>query len=319
MVLGRNVPVRILHRAEHVQAPGRALLEIWRAAAHAELRATRDRFRAVLFLAVERAHLPIVPSRTRLDDFELRIEREGHPRVLEGDVSIGLRVVHFGHDLVDPGGREGGIVLDHVSPVGIGPDGVVLVEAADDEHSVVWQRSRRRVPARVLLVGWVRRLGTLLVARIAVVVERRIRVAREQSAAEGVVRPVPAGARLAALHPRFALRVEDVDLVQPVVALHVMAAEHVHPPIGQRHARIAVGVIEHAALVADLLERRPVHGEVCLVEQRRVQLAAVLERVGVAKVEQQLPFHRAVRGDARRYALAQPLPHPIAAVGESLK
>jgi len=33
VVLGRNVPVRILHRAKHVQAPGRALLEIWRAAA----------------------------------------------------------------------------------------------------------------------------------------------------------------------------------------------------------------------------------------------------------------------------------------------
>src|SRR6267143_2241422 len=70
VVLGRNVPVRILHRAKHVQAPGRALGKIWRAAAHAELRAARDRFRAVLDLAVERAHLPIVPSRTRLDYFE---------------------------------------------------------------------------------------------------------------------------------------------------------------------------------------------------------------------------------------------------------
>jgi len=202
---------------------------------------------------------------------------------------------------------------------GSGPDRVVLVEAADDEHPVVGQRTRRRIPARVLLVGWVRRLGTLLVARIAVVVERRIRVAREQRAAERVVRPVPTGTRLASLHPCFLLRVEDVDLAQPVVALHVVAAEHVHPPIGERHARVAVGVVEHAALVADLLERGPVHGEVCLVEQRRVQLAAALERVGVADVEQQLPFHRAVRGDARRYALAQPLSQPIAAVGESLK
>ena len=50
-----------------------------------------------------------------------------------------------------------------------------------------------------------------------------------------------------------------------------------------------------------------------------MELAAVLEGVGVADVEQQLPFHRANRLDARRHALAQALAHQIAAVGEPLE
>jgi hypothetical protein len=50
-----------------------------------------------------------------------------------------------------------------------------------------------------------------------------------------------------------------------------------------------------------------------------MELAAVLERVGVADVEQQLPFHRAIRPDARRHGLAQALPQQIAAVGQPLK
>ena len=50
-----------------------------------------------------------------------------------------------------------------------------------------------------------------------------------------------------------------------------------------------------------------------------MELAAVLERVRMADVEQQLPLHRAIGDDARRHALAQALPHQVAAVGESLE
>src|SRR3989442_988075 len=50
-----------------------------------------------------------------------------------------------------------------------------------------------------------------------------------------------------------------------------------------------------------------------------MELAAVLEGVGVVDVEQQLPFHRANRPDSRRHALAQALAHQIAAVGEPLE
>src|SRR2546430_11580973 len=48
---------------------------------------------------------------------------------------------------------------------------------------------------------------------------------------------------------------------------------------------------------------RTVHGEVGLIQQGRMELAAVLEGVGVADVEQQLPFHRAIRPNSRRHAL----------------
>jgi len=55
---------------------------------------------------------------------------------------IGLRVVHLRNDLIDTAGGEGRVRLAAVlaafrNPVGIGADGVVLVEAADDEHGVV--------------------------------------------------------------------------------------------------------------------------------------------------------------------------------------
>jgi len=98
-----------------------------------------------------------------------------------------------------------------------------------------------------------------------------------------------------------------------------VAAEDVDPSVGERRARIAISVVEHALRIAVLRKGRPVHGEVGLVQQGGVELAAVLEGVGVADVEQQLPFHRANRLDARRHALAQALAHQIAAVGEPLE
>ena len=98
--------------------------------------------------------------------------------------------------------------------------------------------------------------------------------------------PVRSRARLGSLDPSLDLRVEDVDLVQPVVALHVVTAEDVDAPVRQGHPRVAVHVVEHALRIAVLRERCPVHGEVGLVEQGCMELAAVLERVGVADVEQ---------------------------------
>ena len=291
MVLCGNVPVGVLQRAENIQAPGRPLGKARIASPDAELGATGDELVAIIHLAVERAHLPVVPPRARLDDLELRVEREGHARVLQRDVSVGLRVVHFRDDLVHPAGGEGRVRLGHVpsalgNPVGIGSHGVVLVEATDHEHRVVRQRDGRRIPACVLLVGGVRGLGALLISRIAVVIERCVRVAGEQLPAERIPVPVRSRARLGSLDPSFDLRVEDVDLVQPVVALHVVTAEDVDAAVGQGHPGVAVHVVEHAFRVAILLEGRPVHGEVGLVEQGCMELAAVLERVGVADVEQ---------------------------------
>ena len=50
-----------------------------------------------------------------------------------------------------------------------------------------------------------------------------------------------------------------------------------------------------------------------------MELARVLEGIGMEGIEQQLPLHRAVRDDARRHTLAQPLPHQVTAIGESLE
>src|SRR3989475_2069841 len=172
------------------------------------------------------------------------------------------------------------------NPVGIGSHGVVLIEPADHEHRVVRQRDGRRIPACVLLVGGVGGLGALLISRIAVVIERSVRVTGEQLPAERIPVPIRSRARLGSLDPSLDLRVEDVDLVQPVVALHVVTAEDVDAPVGQGHPRVAVHVVEHALRIAVLRERGPVHGEVGLVEQGRMELPAVLERVGVADVEQ---------------------------------
>ncbi len=273
---------------------------------------------------IQRADLPIFPARARLDDLELRIEREGHPRILQRHVSIGPRIVDLGDDLVDAARGESGVRLAHVltalrDPVGIGWYGVVLVEAAHDQHGVVGQRDGRGIPAGVLLVRRFGRLGALLVSRIAVLVELGVGVAREELPPERVLAPIGASARLRPLDPGFGLRIEDVDLVQAVVALHVVAAEDVDASVGQGRARIAVHVVEHALRIAILRERRAVHGEVGLVEQARVELARGLERVGMTDVEEQLPFHGAVRLDARRDALAQPLPHQVAAIREPLE
>src|SRR5207237_9578188 len=80
---------------------------------------------------------------------------------------------------------ERGVGLAYLWPplrpaVGIGWYRIVLVEAADHEDHVVRQRDRRRVPARVLLVGGFRGLSALLIARIAALEELRVRVAREK-------------------------------------------------------------------------------------------------------------------------------------------
>ena len=50
-----------------------------------------------------------------------------------------------------------------------------------------------------------------------------------------------------------------------------------------------------------------------------MKLAAILERMRMIDVEQQLPLHRPICDDPRRHALAEALPHPISAVGQPLK
>ena len=202
----------------------------------------------------------------------------------------------------------------------IGRDGVVLIEAADDQHLIVRHRNRRGIPAARTSDPTVRRAacsadrGDRSPDRTAHRDLRRTALRRTGSFAQLLAR-----ARLRRVHPGLGLGVEDVHLVQAVVALHVVTAEDVDASIGQRDARVAVGVVEHPLRVAVFGERGAVHGEVVLVEQRRVELPAVGERVGMIDVEQQLPLHRAVGDDARRHALAQTLPHQVAAVGEPLK
>ncbi len=279
---------------------------------------------AVVDLAVERADLPVALAGSRLDDLELRVERERHARVLERDVAIRLRVVDLRDHDVDPCGGEGGVALTLVQaalggPIGVGRDRVVLVESAEDENRVVRKRNRGRIPAGVLLVGRLRRLRALLIALVAVRVVLSVGVRGKQLLAERIAIPVRARARLAARDPGLGLRVEDVDLVQAVVALHVVAAEDVDAAVGKRDPSVAVRVVEHPLRVAVLGERRAVQREVRFVEKRRVELARVLERVGVVDVEQQLPLHRAVRHDARRDALGQSLPQQVAAVSEPLE
>src|SRR5215467_10944086 len=144
---------------------------------------------------------------------------------------------------------------------------------------------RRRIPAGVLLVRGFQGLRALLFPGIAVVIEGSVRVAGEELQSKRVSGPIRSRAGLQAPHPSFRLRVEDVDLVQPIVALHVVAAKDIDPSVRQRHARIAVRVVEHTFRISVFRERRPVHGEIGFVQQGRVELATVLERVRVGDVE----------------------------------
>src|SRR5439155_22751353 len=118
-------------------------------------------------------------------------------------------------------------------------------EAAYDQHRVVRERNRRGIPAGVLLVGGLRWLRALLVPRIAVLIERRVRIAGEQLLAKRIPLPIRQRAGLPARSPGFCLRVEYLHFVQSVVALHVVAAEDVDTSVGESHARVAIGVVEH--------------------------------------------------------------------------
>jgi hypothetical protein len=170
-------------------------------------------------------------------------------------------VVDFRHDLVHAGRREVRVglrlVLLHrlARGIGVGADRGVLVEAAQHEHHVVGQGDRGGIPSGVLLVGRLRRLRVVDVARIAAREERRGRVDRKQLRAERVDGPVLSRAGHPPGDPGFRLGVEDVDLAQAIVALHVVAAEHVDAAVGERHPGVAVGVVEVAAREAHLRER----------------------------------------------------------------
>src|SRR5262249_12116182 len=83
-----------------------------RASPDAEPGATRDELGAIFHLTVVGADLPVVPSRSGLDNLELRVEREGHASVFESDVPIGLWVVHLRDNYVNPAGRKGGSVWE---------------------------------------------------------------------------------------------------------------------------------------------------------------------------------------------------------------
>ena len=81
-----------------------------------------------------------------------------------------LRVLHLSDLHMMPGQKSKQVVaLRHrlAGPVRIRADGVVLIEAAQHQHPVVGQRRSRRVPAGVLLVRRIGRLGAFLHARIA--------------------------------------------------------------------------------------------------------------------------------------------------------
>src|SRR6266508_3185557 len=119
VVLRGDIPVGIFHRPQYVQAPGGSLGEGRRASPDAEPGAAGDAFVAIILFTVVGADLPVVSSRPGLDNLELRVEREGHASVFQSDVPIGLRVIHFRDNYVNPGGREGGIRLGNVlAPLG---------------------------------------------------------------------------------------------------------------------------------------------------------------------------------------------------------
>ena len=278
MVLRGDVPVGILHRPDHVQAPRRSLGEGRRAAADAEpgaallplalrvpIRRRSRRVltldRAVVDLAVEGADLPVVLSGPGLDDLHLRIERERHPRVLERDVPIGLRVVDLRHHDVDAARGERRVALalirralrrrgrDRARPCrpgrirrGPAPGRSAAPPPTDTSGRTPGRRGRRAACSAGSADRSCHRTG-------------RSGCRRTAACPNGSLRPVRPVARLRPLDPGFGVRVEDVDLVQPVVALHVVAAEDVDAPVGQRHARVAVGVVEHALRIAVLLRR----------------------------------------------------------------
>ena len=144
-----------------------SLGELRRAASDAESRAPRNRLGAVIGFAVKRTDPPIVSGGPGLDDLHLRIQRERHPRVLERDVPVGLRVVHLWDDMLTrlavnaPSFWVTFIAFRHA--IGIRRYRVVLIETADDEDRVVGAAPPTGTSARIL-IGRLRRLRALLIA-----------------------------------------------------------------------------------------------------------------------------------------------------------
>ena len=69
------------------------------------------------------------------------------------------------------------------------------------------------------------------------------RIGRQERLAKRIPR------QLARVHgsrrdPGLRFWIEDVDLVQPVIALHVVPAEDVNTAVGERDARVAIRVVE---------------------------------------------------------------------------
>src|SRR5215510_9377102 len=91
--LGGHVPVGIGQRGAHVEAP--RLPGVGPVELDAEWAVADGR------LAADRAHLPVVPPGTSLDDLYLRIDRPDLPGVFERDRAVGDWIVDLGNDLMD--------------------------------------------------------------------------------------------------------------------------------------------------------------------------------------------------------------------------
>ena len=201
--------------------------------------------------------------------------------------------------------------------------GLVLILTRHDQHGVVRQLEDPRIPPGIPHIGAVpglRRRGPLvpdegeavlhghglpvptgdgvasrdevqglLVGRGRVVevglIERR-KQGREVPIARRSGRPARPMATLGSRGPPFGLRIEDVDPVETIAAVHVVAADAEQLPVGQRSTAVAIQVGVHAFRVARILERPPVQERVRVGQPRDVVLPAVLERIGMAEVPQ---------------------------------
>ena len=222
------------------------------------------------------------------------------------------------------------------------PYGLVLILTRHDQYGVVRQLENRRIPPGILHVRVVRGLSRrrphiplegeailhrhgfrcpigdgvapwheverILLRGVRRVVEEgfierskqrlEVRIARRSG------RPACPVAALGPRGPLFGLRIEDVDPVETVAAVHVVAAGGDEPPVGERGTSVAIQVAPEPLRVASVLERVLVQKGVPVGQRRDVVLPAVLERIRMAEVPQLRVLDPPIVGNPPRNAAA---------------
>ena len=312
MVLPRHLALRIAHRRPDVEQVG--------VAGVVERVISADGLRAGEELRVDLAHggdLPVLPAAPGLDHVGASEHRLQLLRVLERDGAVGLGVVDLGRGNAYLGA---GRTLRHrgarpPEACGRAKTGI-LVGAVQDEELLVGQNDAGRVPALILHVGGMLRVGVVLVAGIGMLFGMlALRVGQE----------IHLDLRHIAVEPGLAHRIEDVDLADAVVAALVVAADEGPTAIGERDVPSAEDVVVQPLRVSGCGDRVFGQSDVRFGDQRlavRVEdteLTSILEGIGMRQVpaDEVLALDRAVR-DALIQAV-RPGAEAVAAVHELLE